>query len=308
MHLGKLVGYVLITEYLDSSMDFLFRFSKNCSDQDLVSLTLVGAILLIYNFVGLIRLVRCMRQAIRLASDRTSDPIVRVYAAEKIDKEFGEIRSCVLNSWKYRSILTEKLDGHAYGNFYHVYLHPWITQTWNYLRMCQLKLHEIIRDESLKMLGRNLSSLSTSIVQARIRSSEHAIQKICSEICASVPQVMGQIRFPDIPGEEATPMTCIDDFFDPEDLKSKLHPPGTFFDPSRPTGLHELILPLYSVGKIGPRDLKDWAVRQLHFIALRMGTHQALALANELVDLRDAAPAAESEGYINMTRLVPADP
>lgn len=61
-------------------------------------------------------------------------------------------------------------------------------------------------------------------------------------------------------------------------------PPGTLLDPTKPTGLHHLIFPLYAAGSSDTSDLEMrlYARDILCFIALRIGTLQAVVLAKDL--------------------------
>ncbi|KAF2790708.1 hypothetical protein K505DRAFT_76582 [Melanomma pulvis-pyrius CBS 109.77] len=241
------------------------------------------------------KIVRFMRHAIELTADTTSDPVHMVDTATTLDKELNDIRDFIPEIWKYETVYIEKPSEHVYGNSYHIYLDPWLAQMWNNLRAVRLVLHKVIRVELIKGLNRCPPLFQEDEAQAQIKASEQQICATSAAICASTPQITGQIPFPDLPTTKTKVPTSCADLFDPQDPKFKLHPPGTFWNPLRPTGLHNLIWPLYALGvsSLCPYDLREWAINRLHFVALKIGTRQALSLANDLKDLNSRGAVFE---------------
>jgi hypothetical protein len=73
-----------------------------------------------------------------------------------------------------------------------------------------------------------------------------------------------------------------------QDEKFALHPAGTFLDPGRPTCMYHLIWPLYAVGmsEFSSAEMRTWVVEVLGFVALRIGSRQAVVLAERVSELR----------------------
>jgi hypothetical protein len=240
--------------------------------------------MLIYELLGTTKMVRFMHDAIELSGNTTSDPISMVSAATNLDKELDEIKAFMPNIWKYETIYLEQPAKHGYGYSYHIYLDPWLVQMWNNLRAVRLILHKVIRAEILKGLERWPPLFERDEAAAQIKASEKIIRTTSADICASIPQVTGQVPFPDLPTTKPNVHTSCADVFDPQDPKFKPHPQGTFFNPFRPSGLHNLIWPLYAIGETSlcPRELREWVIEQLSFVTLMIGTRQAVVLANDL--------------------------
>ncbi|KAF2710438.1 hypothetical protein K504DRAFT_262151 [Pleomassaria siparia CBS 279.74] len=243
------------------------------------------------------RLVRFMHNAINISGDKTSDPVAMVNTAIHLDRDLDEIGAFMPNIWKYETVYIEEPAEYVYGNSYHVYLDPWLAQMWNNLRAVRLILHKILRSELLKGLASCPPLFERSVAEAQIRASEQVIRSTSADICASTPQITGQIPFPDPLNARPSIEALFSDHFDPKDPRFKLHPPGTFWNPFRPTGLHNLIWPVYSLAEccMCPKDLREWAIQQLHFVALKIGARQAVVMANELKELQTLGSVEEIE-------------
>lgn len=89
-----------------------------------------------------------------------------------------------------------------------------------------------------------------------------------------------------------------------EDARYQMHAPGTFLDPARPTGLYHLVWPLYAAGSsdLCSSKMRQYAIDMLYFIALRIGTRQAVVLAEGLRETqRTSLPqSASPEARLNM--------
>ena len=68
--------------------------------------------------------------------------------------------------------------------------------------------------------------------------------------------------------------------------------PGTFIDSVVSPRLMQVIQPIYTVGMcvlITP-GLREWIIKILHFVALRIGSRQAVVFAAELQELQEHEP------------------
>lgn len=229
-------------------------------------------------------IVRFMRAAIDLVADTTSDPLSLVNSALQRDEDLNALYALLPNIWKHETVYLEKPVEHVQGNNYHMYLDPWIVQMLNNLRSVRLILHDLIRDQLSKGVQQYPPLFTQEQVTIQANASAKIIRKAVTEICATVPQVTGQIPFPDLSPITPKMEMLFSDLFDPHDPMFQLRPPGTYFDPMKPRGLHNLIWPLYSAafrGLTSP-DLKEWAAKILYFVALKTGTRQAAVLADEV--------------------------
>ncbi|KAF2474639.1 uncharacterized protein BDR25DRAFT_167916, partial [Lindgomyces ingoldianus] len=231
-------------------------------------------------------MIRFMLRVINLSGDSDSDPASMVASATKLDRELDTLKALIPNIWKYETVVLEEPLESVHSGFYHIYLDPWIIQMWNHLRSVRLNLHKLIREQLLKSLDQAPTFFDTHETGAQILISEQVMRTAAMGICATVPQVTGQIPFP-VPS--ATTAVYADsakssDLFDIEDPRFKIHPPGTFLNPSRPTGMAYLIWPLYAAGVMDlcSEGMRDWVIDRLFYLGLKIGTRQAVVFAEEL--------------------------
>jgi hypothetical protein len=193
-----------------------------------------------------------------------------------LDRELEMIKALIPKVWRYETVDLDEPFKHVHGTSYHVYIDSWIAQMWNNLRSSRMNLYKVIRRQLLKgytQYSPPLFSREEFITQTQ--AAEQVIRTTIAGICASVPQISGMIPFP----HPSAP-----DVFSLNSARHKLHPRGTFLNACRPTGLHHLIWPLYSSGvcDLSSSELRQWAIDALYFIALKIGTRQAIVLADEL--------------------------
>lgn len=259
------------------------------------------------------RLVRFMYHAIQLNQDKSSDPVTMVTRAIQLDHELDSIKALTPEVWQYETVYLGQPAEYVYGNSYHIYLDPWIAQMWNNLRSTHLRLHKVLYDQLRKGLEQDPPLFPLQETQRQFQASEQATRKSAADICASTPQLTGQVAFPDLPRRpppkpsptSSSPSTSASApaslpppplrLFDPRQPKFKLHPPGTFTNPSRPTGMHHLIFPLYAVGQYEPvpPGLTQWAIDRLHFLAFAIGTRQPLVLAEGLKQILNSKSVSD---------------
>lgn len=234
------------------------------------------------------RIVEVMHDAINLNQDKMSDPITILNNALKIDRELDEVKALMPSIWHYETIYLEQNSEYHYGQFFSVYIDPWIAQMWNNLRSCRMYLYKAVRQNITKGLEQYDPPL---FVEAQVRpqreGAEAVMRATVAGIIASVPQITGMIPFP----KESELRSFGSQHLNPEVKNSryKLHPPGTFLDLGKAPGMVHLIWPLYAAGQsdFATYEMRKWCIETLQFIALRIGTRQAIVLAEELKETQE---------------------
>jgi hypothetical protein len=229
------------------------------------------------------RLVHFMVSAINLSGDKTSDPIAMVTRALNLDRVLDRIKALIPKIWRYKTVRLDEPFEHVHDTFYHFYIDPWIAQMWNNLRSSRIRLYNIVR----KQLSKGYTQYSPPLFSReeflqQMQAAENVLRTTAAAICASVPQIAGMIEFP----RDSTA-----DMINLHNTHFRLHPRGTFLNASRPTGLHHLIWPLFSAGSpdLSSKELRQYTIDTLYFVALRIGTRQAIAFAHELEEIQNAA-------------------
>jgi hypothetical protein len=238
------------------------------------------------------RIVDVMHDAINLNTDTTSDPVYMVNAAMAIDHELDTIKTLMPPIFHYQNHFLETGSEHLYGKVYSVYIDPWITQMWNNLRSCRLYLYKIIRANIHK--GRenyNPPLFSLEHFLPRKEAAERTLRTTAIAIIASVPQITGMIPFSSSQADK-------------EEVAYTLHAPGTFLDPAKSPGMMHLIWPLYAscMFDLVPYEMRQWVIQILHFIARRIGSRQAVVLAEELKVIQSSA-VRDGEGVEDTSQL-----
>ena len=250
------------------------------------------------------RLTHFLHDSIDLNRDKESDPVSMVTKATNLDRELDNIRALIPKIWQYETVRLEQPSPHAYGSFYHIYMDSWIAQMWNNLRLCRMHLYRIIREQLWKGRACVPPLFSLEEVQPQIAAAEQVIRTTAAAVCASAPQLTGMIVFSQWPtpkpggsfaGSHAEVARL-------DDARYQIHAPGTFLDPGRPTGMHHLIWPLYAVGSsdLSSSEMRQWTIDMLYFIALRIGTRQAVVLADSLKEMQ-ALQSGALQPLLNVT-------
>ncbi|KAJ4984497.1 hypothetical protein SVAN01_10049 [Stagonosporopsis vannaccii] len=241
-----------------------------------------------------IRLSRFMHDAIDLNRDKDSDPITVVTKAISIDRELDSIKAHLPRTWHYDTVRLQQPSKYAHGSFYHVYADPWIAQMWNNLRLCRMHLYRVIREQLWKARACVPPLFSREEVEPQIAAAQAVIQTITASMCASVPQLTGMVTFSDYStgGPSGLSAGSNAEAAGPNAARHQVHPPGTFLDPAKPTGMHHLIWPLYAAGSsdLSSNEMRQYAIDMLYFIALRIGTRQAVVLADHLKEMQQSGP------------------
>ena len=157
--------------------------------------------------------------------------------------------------WAYTTVDSTTEPNTIYGNQYQVYADSWIAPVWNSYRCVRMLCNESI----LGCLGNLPSSPSLSVgvdYSAQARLSRGLVNQLASDICMSVPYILGQPKIED----------------------------DRLMFTSRALHGFLLLWPLYCAGSAmgTPRALRLWATRLLDGIGYSMGIQQASALADML--------------------------
>lgn len=215
--------------------------------------------------------------------DGDGDPASIVSDILKLDDELDIIKFMLQTLWRYEIVRLERPAEHVFGNVYHIYTTPWVINMWNILRMCRIRLFNFMRAQVNKGLSCSPPRFSEEDAQIHLNTCKGVISSQMLDLCASTPQLTGQIAFPHQVKHDLDLLSKGVESVNLRNNKFKLHAQGTFLEPFKSTGLDHLIGPLYEMGRsdYGPR-LTRWAVDQLYFIARTIGTRQAIMLAEEL--------------------------
>lgn len=235
-----------------------------------------------------------MQDSIDLNRDKDSDPVTMVTKAINLDRELDSIKLLIPKVWQYETVRLEQPSEYVHGSFYHIYMDPWIAQMWNNLRLCRMHLYKVIRQQLRKGRACDPPLFTKEEVAPQIVAAERVIRTTIAAICASVPQLTGMIVFPEWPAPKprASPTGLQPGMTGQEDSRYQIHPPGTFLDPGRPTCMYHLSWPLYAAGSsdLSTSEMRQYAIDMLRFVALRIGTRQAVVLAEALKDMQRSTP------------------
>lgn len=233
------------------------------------------------------RIVVFMRDVIILNSQQTDNHAGRLRIAIGLEKELADILSFKTGIWNFVTVRLGAPSEFVAESLYHVYTDPWITYMWNNLRSCEFALHKIILQEFAHTSPANLPFKGDELMK-QVSSSKQAVQRIATDIRASLPQITGQLPFPtSLPTETAVISTM------------KLYPPGTFLAFRTPTCLHHIIWPLYEASRFECSDeMREWAIGRLHWVGVQVGHKQGIALAEELQALQSHGRETKTEGVV----------
>ncbi|KAL6709790.1 hypothetical protein ACN47E_001219 [Coniothyrium glycines] len=233
------------------------------------------------------RIVDVMHDAINLNQDKTSPPIEMLRIAMRIDRELDEVKSLMPSIWHYETMQLSEPSLHHFGNVYSIYIDPWIAQMWNNLRSCRMYLYKAVRENIKKGCAQDPPLFLPELVEPQRLAAEQVMRTTVAGIIASVPQITGMIPFPkqsDLETRNSLASGVL------ERAQHQLHPPGTFLDPAQSPGMMHLIWPLYAAGQsdMATYNMRDWCIEMLQFLARRLGTNQAVVLAEELKETQRA--------------------
>ncbi|KAI8935644.1 hypothetical protein NX059_007170 [Plenodomus lindquistii] len=231
------------------------------------------------------RIVEVMSDAINLNQDRVSGPQAMLDRALQIDRELEEVKSLMPSIWHYETVHLNRPSPFLCGNCYSVYIDPWIAQMWNHLRSSRMYLYKAVRENIRKGCeDYDPPIFSPAEVLPQKLRAEQVMRATIHGIIASVPQITGMIPFPAVSdcqkfmakSPSAPEVRCAP--------HPPLQPPGTFIDRAKSPGMMHLIWPLYAAGQsdMATREMREWCIMVLQFLARSLGTRQAVVLAEEL--------------------------
>lgn len=155
-----------------------------------------------------------------------------------------------------------------------------------------MHLYKLIRTQTRKGNALDPPLFLQEETEHHIFAAEQIIQEMAVGVCASVPQMTGMTAFPQVP-KPATAGSTTKTPSQPKpggqnNARTHVLPPGTWLGPTKPTGMHHLIFPLYAAGSSDTSDLEVrlYARDILSFFALGIGTLQAVALAKDLNEMQ----------------------
>jgi hypothetical protein len=230
----------------------------------------------------MIRMLHVMHAVVKLNQDKSHDAIELINIARNLDQELEEIKALIPVSWHPIKVLLNKCSEHYYGNLYSLCLAPVITQMWNQTRFLGLQIHEIIRANLVRMCEEHVSPrFDAASLKACIQHEEDMLRANVAAIVAAIPQTTGMVP-------SNTSFAVMSTTEKDEDI---IREPGTFINSVISPRLMRSIQPLHAVGKcvLITDGLRKWIIKILHFVALRVGSRQAIVLAAELQELQEPA-------------------
>jgi hypothetical protein len=241
----------------------------------------------------MIKMLSVMHAVVQLNRDKSRDPVEIINKGQSLDQQLNDIKALLPSAWHPRRVRLDIPSDHYYGNMYSVCLHPVITQMWNYTRFLGIQVHEIIRTNLMRVCEEQVCEEQASPpfgainLKACIRQEEDMLRANVAAIIAAVPQTTGMI-----PSPKAFAAGSIS-----EGEGHVIREPGTFISSVVSPRLMQLIQPLYAVGTCAliSHDTRQWIIKILHFVALRIGSRQAVVLAAELQGLHSSAPKLEHD-------------
>ncbi|KAF1929603.1 uncharacterized protein M421DRAFT_60386 [Didymella exigua CBS 183.55] len=239
------------------------------------------------------RMTLFMQDSIDLNRDKDSDSVTMVSKAVNLDRELDSIKALMPKIWQHDTVCLEKPSEYGFGSFYHIYTDSWIAQMWNNLRLCRMHLYRIMRKHIWKGRACNPPLFTKEEVAPQMAAAEKVMRTTTAAICASVPQLTGMIAFPDWPPRKPSgSFAGLHSAVLAEDIRYRIHPPGTFLDPGRPTCIYHLVWPLYAAGSsdLSSSEMRQYAIDMLYFVGSRIGTRQAVVLAEALKEMQGGGP------------------
>ncbi|KAF3005761.1 hypothetical protein E8E13_007015 [Curvularia kusanoi] len=257
-----------------------------------------------------IRLAQLLHESIDLNQEKDidSDPLDLINRAIDLDQELDSVTTSMPKIWQFETICLEGPHEHVYGSLYHKYMDPWIAQMWNNVRLCRIHLYRVIRKQIQKAHTSSPPLLSPEEARTQRSAADRVIRSCTAEVCASVPQFTGMVAFPKWPIPKKGKLSGGSQRKTAAPARRRVHPPGTFLDSARPTGMQHLICPLYAAGssESSSATMRQYAIDMLYYIALRVGTRQAVVLADNLkaMQVPESAHVQRADSALDTTFAV----
>lgn len=229
-------------------------------------------------------LVHRMRRAIHFLNHhgKNCDPVKLIQRALECDRDLDQLQKWVPDAFAYHTIHLPESMNQPFGDRYHVYPDPWIAQNWNHMRSIRIELQRTIVSQVEKAKGGMTGQVKPENLSSYLAASKQVMLACSEAIFASTPQVIGQVPFPDTAHSAEILTKTLRGSPYPEAPITNLKPPGTFF--RSPTSMYHHVWPLYLAGvsQEGSNKRTKWAIEILHFLARKLGTRQAIAVAEDL--------------------------
>lgn len=184
-----------------------------------------------------------------------------ISTATKLDDDLQIVSSCMPANWGYQ-ILQNSDPVLVYNGTYHIYHDVWTIRYWNYLRLCRIRLQQIILDNHYP--DHDPSGL-------RYQTMTSTITQLSTDICATVPQHVGNLRHLQLEQMEAP------------------SPPNRIISAQQETGpytagIYHVLWPLFAIGKMKstPIQQRKWIISRLQYLGRISGISQAFAGAEIL--------------------------
>jgi hypothetical protein len=205
-----------------------------------------------------------------------------VLSLRELDERFDILSTNAGSTWQFKDIQVSEKSIHHWKSHHHIYPSELIAQLWNVLRIARILLNELLLDRSSNFEEDENSN--PTIFSIRQHAMD-VIVRMISEICASVPQYIGDSPLGDLEAQSwraATPSVT-----QSASKKQQSSPAATRTVTSNPTyylPCYRLIFPLYisTLSLVAPPDLKPWVIRRLRFMADHHGIENAARVADIL--------------------------
>jgi hypothetical protein len=190
---------------------------------------------------------------------------------KELDAKFLALSVEVTPAWQYKTVRVDERSSHHYELYHHVYSHEQVAQMWNVLRLTRILLNEFICLLCSQRLDPDAHAL-------RHRAME-TISTMTSDICASVPQYIGEVL-----GTPKGSVTRTGSRSAILDTNTRLSILLRQSNPTHHLQCYRLIFPLYVAAQsfAAPLSLKPWAIQQLRFMADYHGIENAAVIAKIL--------------------------
>jgi hypothetical protein len=174
--------------------------------------------------------------------------------------------------WKFEAVSMKEKPELVFEDYLHVYPDLWVGYIWNNLRTCRSLLHEEISNrlkEAPELPPQSHLPIETISYQLSIET----MQRMISDICASIPQYSGHIPtlLPSAPVSREGLL-----------WRGSLNLLATDDIPST-SGVYFLLWPLSNAGSMTDSDVqREWIIQWSRFLGRMSGIQQAIQLGDIL--------------------------
>ncbi|KAL8798812.1 MAG: hypothetical protein Q9182_006356 [Xanthomendoza sp. 2 TL-2023] len=196
-------------------------------------------------------------------------------ALVELDAKFVRLGMEVPPTWQYKTIQVKVKSRHHFESFHHIHPAEHVAQMWNTLRLTRIVLNELICFRCLDTYGRLRSDFDLKAIHER---ASRSIIEMASDICASIPQYIEDSPTTLLP--PSTKMASSSNLPNHDTRISPVAPPN----PTNHLPCYRLIFPLFVVAQSSalPPAFREWAIKELHFMADYHGIKNAMMVADML--------------------------